>query len=187
MANYFSFSDPLNSGIDFYTADESVVIDVALSVESSVTVTSQKISFSSIQISSDASTTAIASKISHASADLSGILDVTLAAAFERQDALIAISGEVLLSVNIEKISFTQIDQSVNTNSSDISINVTKIAISGATLSADASVDNTVVQKIALTSSQMSSSVDAVTVIQKIMFAESSMSSSVTLSVFALV
>lgn len=184
MANYFSFSDPFNSGIDFYTADESVVIDVALSVESSVTVTSQKISFSSIQISSDASTTAIASKISHASADLSGILDVTLAAAFERQDALIPISGEVSLSVNIQKISFTQIDQNVNNNSSDVSINVTKIAISEATLSADASMANTVIQKTALASSQISSSVDAITVIQKIMFAESSMSSSVILSVF---
>lgn len=184
MANYFSFSDPLNSGIDFYTADDFKLLDAALSVESSVTVTSQKISFSSIQISSDASTATIASKISYAAADLSGILDVTLAAAFERQDALIPISGEVLLSVNIEKISFTQIDQNVNNNSSDISINVTKIAISGATLSGDASVANTVIQKTALASSQISSSVDAVTVIQKIMFAESSMSSSVTLSVF---
>ena len=42
--NWHSFSDPLNSGIDFYTADEFKLAASSLTIESNVVVNSIKFS-----------------------------------------------------------------------------------------------------------------------------------------------
>ena len=38
MESYFSFSEPLNSGIDFYRADDYVNIDASINVTSNVSI-----------------------------------------------------------------------------------------------------------------------------------------------------
>jgi len=43
--SYYSFSEPLNSGIDFYTADAAVLIESNLLIESNVTINASKTSF----------------------------------------------------------------------------------------------------------------------------------------------
>ena len=105
MESYFSFSEPLNSGIDFYRADDYVIIDASIDVTSNVSASIIKTAFAQISIS--------------------GALDATLNAVFERQDALSVITISSSITASITKIASSA---SNATSSSTVSINITKIA-----------------------------------------------------------
>lgn len=105
MESYFSFSEPLNSGIDFYRADDYVIIGASIDVTSNVSASIIKTAFAQISIS--------------------GALDTTLNAVFERQDALSVITISSSITASITKIASSA---SNVTSSSTVSINITKIA-----------------------------------------------------------
>jgi hypothetical protein len=121
----YSFSDPLNSGIDFYQADAAdVAIDIAIG--SLLNVSFDKISFSNITIAADSNAIVNASKIAYASANLS-VNGATVIVAVERQDGSVIISGDVSLDTNITKIAFTSSAISANSN---LSVSGTEILLS---------------------------------------------------------
>ena len=105
MESYFSFSEPLNSGIDFYRADDYILIETSINVTSNVSASIIKTAFAQISIS--------------------GALDTTLNAVFERQDALSVITISSSVTTSITKISSSA---SNATSSSTVSTNITKIA-----------------------------------------------------------
>ena len=265
MESYFSFSEPLNSGIDFYRADDYVTIASSIDVASNATITITKTAFaqinisgaldvtlnavferqdalSSIDISSDLtisvtkialSTTVISSstilstdvekiafalsaqsgevvtsfvsskiafaiapisdssvdvvtnivKIATATCSISGLLDVTLLAVFERQDGTVTVSGDVNLSVQMQKIAFAEIDESAGAAESEVTTNVTKIAISNSAVSGDVTVSDTTILKEAYAASVTSSQSSLISTIGKISFAGAALSSSVTLAI----
>ena len=114
MESYFSFSEPLNSGIDFYRADDYVTIT------------------SSIDVTSNASANII--KTAFAQINISGALDATLNAVFERQDALsnIEISSDVVVSITKFAHSASNI-----TGSTVVSTDIEKIALASSAQSGD--------------------------------------------------
>ena len=105
MESYFSFSEPLNSGIDFYRADDYILIETSINVTSNVSASIIKTAFAQISIS--------------------GALDTTLNAVFERQDALSVITISSSITASITKIASSA---SNATSSSTVSTNITKIA-----------------------------------------------------------
>jgi hypothetical protein len=144
MESYFSFSEPLNSGIDFYRADDYVTIT------------------SSIDVTSNASANII--KTAFAQINISGALDATLNAVFERQDALsnIEISSDVVVSITKFAHSASNI-----TGSTVVSTDIEKIALASSAQSGDvvASFNS---EKIAFSVSAINdSSVNATTSIVK--------------------
>ena len=144
MESYFSFSEPLNSGIDFYRADDYVTIT------------------SSIDVTSNASANII--KTAFAQISISGALDATLNAVFERQDALsnIEISSDVVVSITKFAHSASNI-----TGSTVVSTDIEKIALASSAQSGDvvASFNS---EKIAFSVSAINdSSVNATTSIVK--------------------
>jgi len=153
MESYFSFSEPFSSGIDFYKADDSVLVDASIQANSNISISIIKIAFAQINIS--------------------GALDTTLVAVFERQDALsnIEISSDV--SIAITKLAYAA---SNITSSTILSSDLEKIAYASTTLSGDV-VTSFVSQKIAYSVSAITdSSVDLSTNVVKIAYASSNIS-----------
>ena len=175
MENYFSFSDPLSSGIDFYKTDEGAPIIIAQSELSSVsntTVSLTKIINIASATTSDISVTIVSKKISFGASQISGILDVSLNAVFERQDALIEILASSNVVTNIQKFAFSE---------SNIQISATSLfeseKISFAASSSTASVDAVILgKKIAISGSQIASSTNVVSDITKIIHIASEIS-----------
>ena len=144
MESYFSFSEPFNSGIDFYRADDYVIIDASIAITSNASISIVKTTFAQINIS--------------------GALDTTLNAVFERKDALsnIDISSNVVVSI-------TKLAQSASniTGSTVVSTDIEKIALASSTQSGNvvASFDS---EKIAFSVSAINnSSVNVTTSIVK--------------------
>jgi len=265
MESYFSFSEPFNSGIDFYRADDYVIIDTSIDITSNVSVSFIKTAFaqinisgaldttlnavferqdalSNIDISSDVSITitklayaasnitssavlssdlekiAYASttlsgdvatsfvsqkiaysvsaindssvalstnvaKIAYASSSISGLMDVALLAVFERQDGSVSISGDVTMTVGMQKIAFAEIDESTGASASDTTVNITKIAISSSDINGNISVADISIIKQAYAASNVSFESNATFTMGKISYANAALSSSVTLFV----
>lgn len=144
MESYFSFSEPLNSGIDFYRADDYVTITSSIDVTSNVSASIIKTAFAQISVS--------------------GALDTTLNAVFERQDALsnIEISSDVVVSITKFAYSASNI-----TGSTIVSTDIEKIALASSAQSGDvvASFDS---EKIAFSVSAINdSSVNVTTSVVK--------------------
>jgi hypothetical protein len=144
MESYFSFSEPFNSGIDFYRADDYVIIDASIAITSNASISIVKTTFAQINIS--------------------GALDTTLNAVFERKDALsnIDISSNVVVSI-------TKLAQSASniTGSTVVSTDIEKIALAASVQSGNvvASFDS---EKIAFSVSAINdSSVNVTTSIVK--------------------
>lgn len=132
--NRYSFSDPFNRGIDFYTIDAADVI-IDISGSGNLVVNSTAIRFSSITLSALADMSTTIAKTTFASIDLSG-LSVTVTVATERQDALVDVSANTTLTVSSLKISNS--DSSLSSSANLVS-NSIKISISSSTLSSNSS------------------------------------------------
>lgn len=264
MESYFSFSEPLNSGIDFYRADDYVTITSSIDVTSNVSTSIIKTAFaqisvsgvldttlnavferqdalSNIEISSDlvvsitkfaysasnitgstvvstdiekialASSTqsgdVVASfnsekiafsasaindssvnattniiKTAKAVVDISGLLDVVLLAVFERQDGTVTIASDLNVTVGMQKIAFGELDENTGAAESDITTNVTKIAISNSAVSGNVTLANTSIIKEARAASALSAQSNFVSAIGKIAFLNAALSGTVNLT-----
>jgi hypothetical protein len=155
--SFYSFSEPLNRGIDFYQADAA---DVTIDINSSVTLTvsSYQFRFTNITIASNSQLTSNAYKIAYAAANLA-VDGATVVIATERQDGDVVISAEVLVETNITKIAYASASLSADSNSV---ASGTKILISSCVLSSDSSVSASMVKtsysasQIAILSSMVS-------------------------------
>ena len=155
--SFYSFSEPLNRGIDFYQADAA---DVTIDINSSVTLTvsSYQIRLASITIASNSDLVSNSYKIAYAAANLA-VDGATVVIATERQDGDVVISAEVLVETNITKIAYASASLSADSNSV---ASGTKILISSCVLSSDSSVSASMVKtsysasQIAILSSMVS-------------------------------
>lgn len=264
MESYFSFSEPLNSGIDFYRADDYVTITSSIDVTSNVSASIIKTAFAQINISGALDTTlnavferqdalsnieissdlvvsitkfaysasnitgstvvstdiekiALASstqsgdvvasfnsekiafsasaindssvdattniiKTAKAVVDISGLLDVVLLAVFERQDGTVSIASDVSVTVGMQKIAFGELDESTGATASDITINITKIAISNSAVSGDVTLADTSIIKEARAVSALSAQSNFISAIGKVAFLNAALSGTVNLT-----
>jgi hypothetical protein len=174
--NIYSFSDPLNSGIDFYEADASDV-NIDISISSSLTVTSYKTAFSNIAIAANSNAVINATKIAYASANLS-VDGATVTVATERQDALIAVSANTSLTVSSLKISHGAV--AINSSASS-TIAANKIAYASSAISVTSSVSTSAL-KISAGASQISATSSLTASAIRFKFASAILSGSVNLS-----
>lgn len=175
--SWFSFSEPFNSGIDFYQADSSD-ISLGLSASASLTVDSHRIVHGDIVLSTQANSTANAFKIALADVVLSG-LSTTVSVATERQDALVDVSANTTMTVSMMKFAYSESSPS---SSATVSQTVTKIANSASVLSSSANVTAAAI-KIARAAVVMSASASLTSAATKISQAVSALSSSLQLTV----
>jgi hypothetical protein len=135
--SFYSFSEPLNRGIDFYQADSNdVTVVLSGSVDLTVSAISIQLMQSNQSISADAITNV--TKIAHAAADLS-IDGATVTIATERQDGLVVLSAEVTVTQIVTKIAYASVNLSASANASIIGTKIAKAAIN-TSISADASI-----------------------------------------------
>ena len=176
-SSFYSFSEPFNSGIDFYQADATnVAIDI--SVTSSLTITSQKITFAIISIDSSSIVVSNSHKIAHASANLA-IDGATVVVATERQDGSVVINSEVLVETNITKISFASASLS---SSGNVGVNGTKVVLSTCEINVESNTSISI-YKIAHSSSQLSSLLDLFVSGKKIVLADANISGQIGLAI----
>ena len=175
--SWYSFSDPLNSGIDFYQADSN---DVAIFLSSSVDLTVSLTKVIPVQsnqsVSAETVTNAI--KIAYAAADLS-IDGATVTIATERQDGVIVISGEVTVTQVVTKIAYASVNMSVSADMSSIGTKIAK-GIVDISSSADASASSS---KFAYSLANLTSSTNTSTIATKIQFIGALLSGNVNLSI----
>jgi hypothetical protein len=176
-SSWFSFSEPLNSGIDFYLADDNDVV-VDLSSSASLTVDSHRIIHGDIVLSVQADSSVSAHKIVFADVVLSG-LSVTATVATERQDALVTVSANTTVAVTMMKFSYSESSQSASVN---VAQTVTRIAESAVSLSSSADITAASV-KFANSAAVVSASASLTSVGTKISQAISALSSSLQLTV----
>jgi hypothetical protein len=174
--NIYSFSDPLNSGIDFYQAD-SADVNVDISISSSLSVSFYQIRFSSIAIAANSNSAISASKIAYASANLS-VDGATVIVATERQDGSVSITGDVSLSTNITKIAFSSSSISADSN---LSVSGTEILLAQSAIDITSNIQVTAYEILKATS-QISISSNATINATTVKFASASLSGSVNLS-----
>lgn len=176
-ASWFSFSEPLNSGIDFYSADANDVV-IILTSSASLVVDSYRIVDGAIVLSAQANSAVDASKIAFANVALSG-LSATVSVATERQDALVDVSANTTMTVSMMKFAHSAASPS---SSASLSQTVVKIANSASTLSSSASTTVSSI-KIAAAAAVTSASVSLTSAGVKISQAISALSSSLQLTV----
>jgi len=175
--SWFSFSEPLNSGIDFYSADANDVV-VILTSSASLVVDSYRIVDGAIVLSAQANSAVDASKIAFANVALSG-LSATVSVATERQDALVDVSANTTMTVSMMKFAHSAASPS---SSASLSQTVVKIANSASTLSS--SVDITAAfMKFANLAAVVSASASLTSAGTKISQVISALSSSLQLTV----
>lgn len=138
--SFYSFSEPFNSGIDFFNADDAILITSAISGEVIVAVSSLKIALSSATLSADADMSATARRIVFANIHVSDILASTVVVGRERHDGSVVISSEVLVAVNAIKIA-----KASASISSDASLSAVgkKISLSSVSVSIESAVSST--------------------------------------------
>lgn len=176
MDSFFSFSEPLNQGIDFYTGDVSS--SATLSIESSLLVSVTKIIHIASAIDGSADTSASAIKIAYAQANLA-VDGATVVVGRERHDALVTVSAEANVSITITKIAFASTSVS---GDASLSASGTEIVLASSTLSGSADTSASM-SKTAFAAAALSSSVDMTTFATSVKLIASSMSGSVNLSV----
>lgn len=146
--SFYSFSEPLNSGIDFYNADDAKLISAALSGNVSITFINdiKKTSFISERLSSDTNITVAASRIVFASANISDLLSATITAGTTiREGALVVINVTSSLTAVGTKIAYAS--SAINCTTSVATVGM-KISSASAVINSAASVA-TVATKIA--------------------------------------
>ena len=176
-ASWFSFSEPLNSGIDFYSADANDVV-VILTSSASLVVDSYRIVDGAVVLSAQANSAVDASKIAFANVALSG-LSATVSVATERQDALVDVSANTTMTVSMMKFAHSEASPS---SSASLSQTVIKIANSASALSSSANI-TAVSIKTAAAAVAVSASASLTSAGIKIAQAISALSSSLQLTV----
>ena len=97
--SFYSFSEPLNSGVDFYFADQTQFGAAALSGNVTLQVSSIKIPHGSVALAADAVLSANSYKFAYAQANISDILSTTLTLGTKIQPFLVPIYIESNLIV----------------------------------------------------------------------------------------
>ena len=160
--SFYSFSEPLNSGVDFYFADKTQFGLIGVSGNVTLQVTSIKLSHGVITLSADAALTATSYKFAYAQVNISDILATTLTLGTKIQPFLVPIYIESSLVAVGTKIAYAQAAITIDSETSAVS------------------------SKIAYSSSDMSASVDLSPAAMKFSFAEANIPVSSSLSVDAL-
>lgn len=171
----FGITEPLSSGVDFYTGDEQVP-QVTVSAEGNLVINITKLALAASTPSIESNTTTSITKFAYAAANISDILSATAVVATERHDALVSISAEGNVVITITKIAFAA---AATSTESSVTTNATKIAFAAAALSSEVTVTATPF-KTALVEIQMSSETTVTTTATKIAFAAAVFSSQVT-------
>jgi len=152
--SFFSFSEPFNTGIDFYEADPYDVRILA-SASANITASATRIAIASVSLTSSSIADIAATKIIHIESSIQ-IDGAVVTVAKERQDGSVVISGDVTVSTNITKIAYAaselsssatmstsgirvKLGQSDISASSDLAASVAKIAIGASLISASSS------------------------------------------------
>ena len=132
--SFFSFSEPFNTGIDFYEADPYDVRILA-SVSANITTSATRIAIASVSLTSSSVANIAATKIIHIESSIQ-IDGATVTVARERQDGSVVISGDVTVSTNITKIAYAASSLSSSATMSTSAIR-TKFAQSAISVSSD--------------------------------------------------
>ena len=103
---YNSFSEPLNSGVDFYTADMAILIDSNLSIESNVSVSAIKLSLAVSDTTVESDLAAVAVKIAFAVIDIA-VDGATLTLGTKVKEASCVMSIESEMQADSIKISLS--------------------------------------------------------------------------------
>jgi hypothetical protein len=183
MANFsrFGITEPLSSGIDFYTGDEQVV-QATISAEGNLVINAIKLSHAVITLSVESNANTNITKIAHASSNINEILSVVATVATERHDALVSVSAESNVAVSITKIALasSSIDIASGGAFSD-GVDVIKIASASTALSAESDVVANA-KKISLAASALSGEITASQTAKKIAFAAAALSVETTVT-----
>ena len=177
--NFYSFSDPLNSGVDFYTADEFKLASSSLTIESNVIVDFEKFSYSQISIDVNSNTQTNATKIAFAQSNVTDILSATVTVGTRVKNAEIVINSSCLVETSAIKIAYSQCSISIDSNAVSNSTKIAKAALNisgsgdlvasmkkeayGAVVIAATSSATTAVTKISFIASALSASVNLMT------------------------
>jgi len=182
--SHFGITEPLNSGYDFYTADAAINIEASLSASLTVADTNVlRILIASADISGSLSVSASVIKIAKAEIVITNILTTTLDAVFERQDGDVVMSANVSVGCNATKISYAEQDVLVNVSSSELTVDILRIAIASASVSSSLSVAQVAVAKTSNASSAMSAEANVSSTAARIAFIAAVLSSHLDLSI----
>lgn len=175
--SFYSFTDPLNRGIDFYQADSN---DVALYISASAGLTVNITKIIPIQSNQSVESDAVTNitKIAYAAADLS-IDGATVIVATERQDGVIVMSGEVTITQIVTKIAYASVDLSGSAAVSGIGTKIAKGTVDMSS-SADSSAS---MSKFAYSLANLTSSATASTIATKIQFIGALLTGTVDLAI----
>lgn len=135
--SFYSFSEPLNSGVDFYFADKTQFGLIGISADVTLQVTFMKFSYGSISITADAELIANSYKFAYAQANISDILSTTLTLGTKIQPLLVPIDIVSSLSVVGTKIAYAS--STIDCTASVVTTG-TKLASAAVAISSDASV-----------------------------------------------
>jgi hypothetical protein len=182
--SHFGITEPLNSGYDFYTADAAINIEASLSASLTVADTDVlRILIASADISGSLSVSASVIKIAKAEIVITNILTTTLDAVFERQDGDVVMSANVSVACNATKISYAGQDALVNVSSSELTVDILRIAIASASISPSLSVDQVPFLKISKANSDISANATVSSNASRIAFIAAAFSSHLDLSI----
>lgn len=176
-SSWFSFSEPLNSGIDFNQKD-SADVEVLISSSADLVTSAMKIASAASALSSSTDVSVSSYKIAYADASLSG-MSVTATVATERQDALVDVSANTTMTVSMMKFAHSAASPS---SSASLSQTVVKIANSASVLSSSANATVAAI-KIARATVALSASASLTSAGVKIAQAILALSSSLQLTV----
>lgn len=176
----YSFSEPLNSGVDFFTADDVEAVSIAIGGDVSVTVNAIRLLDISANSSADTTATVAATRMVLASANISDLLSATATVGTNiREGALIVISATSSLTASSTKIAYAS--SAINCTTSITALAV-KTALAASVVNSEASIVTSIVKTaFGATNVILSSNLSAIP--RKIVFASTALSSNVSLSV----
>lgn len=178
--SFYSFSEPLNSGVDFYNADDAKLISAAISIDSSVAINLTKIAFSAVDASANTDALIIARRIVFASANISDLLSATVTAGTTiREGALVVISATSSLTASGTKIAYASSAIDCTTSVSTVGM---KISLAASVIDSAASIVTSMV-KTAFGSTNVVMTSNASTILTKIVFASAAIYSDVVLTI----
>jgi hypothetical protein len=178
--SFYSFSEPLNSGVDFFTADDVEAVSIAVAGDISVTVNAIRLLSISANLSADATATVAATRMVLASANISDLLSATATVGTNiREGALIVISATSSLTASSTKIAYAS--SAINCTTSVAALAV-KTALAVSAISSAASIVTSMV-KTARGAANVVVSSNLSAIPRKIIFASTALSSNVSLSV----
>ena len=177
--SFYSFSEPLNSGVDFYFADQTQFGLIAISADVTIQVTSMKIAYGAISITADAALIANSYKFAYAQANISDILSTTLTLGTKIQPLLVPIDIVSSLSVVGTKIAYASATVDCATS---VTTTGTKLASAAVAISSDASVA-TIAIKLSYSASDISISSILSAISTRIAFASAAIYSDVILTI----